>query len=163
MKASHFSPDTREFIILLGRHGVRYVIVGGEAVIYHGHARLTGDVDFFCEATPENADRLFNALSEFWKTGIPGVATPSELLAEGVIVQFGVPPNRIDLVNRIDGVSFDDVWSGRVEETLESDRATHPVYIIGIDEIIKNKSAAGRHKDLDDLAYLLARRKLMKP
>jgi len=66
MRASHFSPDIQEFLRLLSTHGVRYVIVEGEAVIYYGYARLTGDVDFFYEATPENVARFYDVLNDFW-------------------------------------------------------------------------------------------------
>jgi hypothetical protein len=59
IEAAHFSPDTREFIALVHQHAVRYVIVGGEAVIFHGYARLTGDVDFFYERTEANVRALF--------------------------------------------------------------------------------------------------------
>src|SRR5947208_3209794 len=59
IEAAHFSPDTLEFIRLLQKYGVRYVIIGGEAVIFHGYARFTGDVDFFYSSDAENADRLF--------------------------------------------------------------------------------------------------------
>ena len=103
-----FSADTREFLALLHKHSVRYVIVGGDAVIYYGHARLTGDVDFFYEASTANAQALFAALREFWSGDIPSVAQWEELTQSGLVVQFGVPPNRIDLVNDIDGVRFEE-------------------------------------------------------
>ena len=73
IEAAHFSPDTLEFIRLLQFHNVRYVIVGGEAVIFHGHARFTGDVDFFYSTDDQNTDRLFTALKGFWDGDIPGV------------------------------------------------------------------------------------------
>ena len=82
------------------------IIVGGEAVIYYGYARLTGDVDFFCENSRENVEKLFNVLTEFWKGEIPGIDALEELLEPGMIIQFGSPPHRIDLLNSIDVVSF---------------------------------------------------------
>ncbi len=106
ISASHFSEDIQEFLSLLHRHQVEYLIVGGEAVIYYGLARLTGDVDFFYDRTPENVNRLFNALTEFWSGDIPGIEKPEELLEEGAIIQFGRPPNRIDLINAIEKVSL---------------------------------------------------------
>jgi len=72
-----FSPDIRLFLSLLHEHGVRYVIVGGEAVIFYGYARLTGDIDIFYSCDKENAARLFVALAEFWDDNIPGVASAS--------------------------------------------------------------------------------------
>ena len=73
MKASHFSLDVLDFLLLLSIHKVRYVIVGGEAVIYYGFARLTGDIDFFYEPTAENARRLYRTLDKFWRGSIPGI------------------------------------------------------------------------------------------
>jgi len=116
MKASHFSPDIQEFLFLLSHHRVKYVLVGGEAVIYYGFARLTGDVDFFYEPTAENSQKLYRVLEDFWQSSIPGVQSPEELMSQNTIIQFGVPPNRIDLVSSISGVSFAEAWESRVEE-----------------------------------------------
>lgn len=130
MKASHFSSDIQDFIIFLDTHGVRYLIVGGEAVIYHGYARLTGDVDFFYEPSPENAGNLFEALNDFWEGDIPGVESSTELQSKGIILQFGVPPNRIDLINSIDAVSFEEAWKFRAEEEIEIEGKKYKVYYI---------------------------------
>lgn len=158
MNQAGFSPDVREFLRLLSLHGVRYVIVGGEAVIYHGHARLTGDVDVFFDPEPTNARRLFAALLEFWGGEVPGVGSAAELSAPGVMVMFGRPPNRLDLLNRIDAVAFDEAWADRVETELEVGGTRVPVYYIGLETLLKNKRAAGRPKDLDDLPFLEAAR-----
>ena len=153
--AAHFSPDIRLFIGLLDRHEVRYLIVGGEAVILHGHVRLTGDVDFFFAGDEPNVGKLFAALEEFWDGDVPGLAGPEELMDEGVIVQFGLPPNRIDLINAIDGVEFTDAWSGRVEAVLVSPEGELRIPFIGLEALVLNKRASGRAKDLDDLSYLI--------
>jgi Nucleotidyltransferase of unknown function (DUF6036) len=162
MKASHFSRDTQEFLLLLTRHRVNYVIVGGEAVIYHGHARLTGDVDFYYEGSQENALKLYEALKEFWSGDIPGVSSWQELTESGVILQFGVPPNRIDLLNSIDGVAFEEAWENRVEVTTEISGKTVPVYFLGLNELIKNKEAMKRPRDLEDLKYLWKARERLR-
>ena len=154
MISSHFSKDIIEFIKLLGKHDVEYVIVGGEAVIYYGYARLTGDVDFFYGTSAENISKLFRALSEFWDDSIPGVEKMEELAEAGVILQFGVPPNRIDLLNGIDGVTFEEAWRNRTKCHLEADDRTVSIFFIGLEELIKNKEAMGRHKDMEDLKYL---------
>lgn len=159
MKASHFSRDIQEFLELLSKYKVKYVIVGGEAVIYHGHARLTGDVDFFYETSSENVLNLFRALDEFWKGDIPGVDTPEELMEPGIILQFGVPPNRIDLVNRIESVSFDEAWRNKATTYMDIQDQTIPIHFIGLDELIRNKEALGRPRDLEDLEYLREARK----
>lgn len=154
MEISHFSKDIQEFLKLLAKFRVRYVIVGGEAVIYHGYARLTGDVDFFYEASPENSRSLYDALREFWAGDIPGVKSFEEFLEIGAIIQFGASPNRIDLINSIAGVDFQEAWDNKVEEKLSIKGRNVPVYLIGLEELIKNKESLGRFKDLDDLRYL---------
>ena len=160
--ASHFSKDTQEFLLLLARHRVNYVIVGGEAVIYHGHARLTGDVDFYYEGSRENTLKLYEALNSFWSGDIPGVSSWEELTESGIILQFGVPPNRIDLLNFIDGVAFEEAWENRVEVTIEISGKTVPVYFLGLNELIKNKEAMKRPKDLEDLKYLWKAKERMR-
>jgi hypothetical protein len=161
VRAAHFSPDVGELIETLGRHGVRYLLVGGEAVIYHGYPRLTGDVDFFYEQTSDNSTRLFAALEEFWGGSVPAVASARELLEPGVVVQFGRPPHRVDLISAIDGVTFEAAWPHRIEEGIVFDDArSSPLPIIGLADLVRNKRAAGRHKDLDDaerLELILAR------
>ena len=152
--ASHFSPDTRAFLGALAAKEVRYLIVGGEAVILHGHVRLTGDVDFFFARDRENLGRLFSALEEFWAGDIPGVESPADLAPEGLVIQFGHPPNRIDLVNDIDGVSFDEAWAGRVDAVVPTESGEVLLTFIGLEALVKNKRASRRPKDLDDLAYL---------
>ena len=88
MIASHFSKDIQEFLKLLSDNKVRYVIIGGEAVIYYGYARLTGDVDFFFEGSNQNAQRLYHALDRFWQGDIPGITTYAELMEPGIILQL---------------------------------------------------------------------------
>jgi predicted nucleotidyltransferase len=159
VKGEHLGADLRSFIRLLHRHRVRYLLVGGEAVIHHGYARLTGDVDFFFEQTEDNCERLYAALEEFWDGHVPAVADASELLDPDVILQYGRPPNRIDLVGQIAGVSFKSAWRRRVRDSLRVGRTNVPLPIIGLDDLILSKRAAGRPKDLDDVAHLVALRK----
>lgn len=156
MKASYFSRDTLELIRLLSRHGVRCLLVGGEAVIYYGSSRLTGDADFFFDPRPANARKLFKALQEFWGGIIPEIESPRDLMVPHIILQFGVPPNRIDLVNAISGVSFSEAWSGRLEEKITFNGREHSIFLIGIDQLIRNKKKVARPKDLDDLRFLEA-------
>ncbi len=156
LDAAHFSADVVEFLRILHRREVRCLVVGGEAVIYYGHVRLTGDIDFFFDSAPGNCARLFAALKEFWGGEIPGVGTASELQEPGVIVQFGRPPNRIDLINRIDGVTFADAWPRRLRLRLSGASGDERVEInlISLEDLIANKTASGRPKDLADLAFL---------
>lgn len=154
MTSTFFSADVKEFLLLLAEYQVRYLIVGGEAVIYHGRSRLTGDVDIFYELEESNIDSLYSALKKFWDNNIPGITDKNELTDFGTIIQFGVPPNRIDLLNEISGVSFQEAWSNKITEDLTINKENVPIYYIGKSELKKNKKAAGRPKDLDDLNYL---------
>jgi hypothetical protein len=153
IEAGHFSADTVEFIRLLQKHGVRYVIVGGEAVIFYGHARFTGDVDFFYSCDPENAVRLFGALKEFWNGDIPGIRHESELSQPGYVIQFGRPPNRIDLLSSADGLTFEEAWETRINAVIEGPDALQTA-LLSIEKLIQNKRASARPKDLDDLEFL---------
>ncbi len=152
MSPSTFSPDCKEFITILNKYDVKWVIIGGEAVIYYGHVRLTGDVDFFYGRDDTNVQNLWNALNVFWDQRIPGNLTKDILMERGAFFQFGVPPNRIDLMNEIDGVGFDEVWKNRVVEKIKNESIT--VNYIGLEQLIKNKSMSNRPKDIEDLKFL---------
>jgi hypothetical protein len=154
MDSSYFSPDIVDFIRLLAENKVRYLIVGGEAVIYYGYARLTGDVDFFYDRTEDNAKRLESTLKSFWRGKIPGIKSYTEFKKKGTIIQFGRPPNRIDIINDISAVSFQKAWENRTIEELKIGNKKYPVYYIGLEDLIKNKRKANRYKDLEDLKYL---------
>lgn len=159
MNSEHFSSDVLELLSLFHRFEVRYVIIGGEAVIYHGHARLTGDIDFFYEISKENSLRLYESLKEFWGGSVPEIEDPSELTRSGLVLQYGRPPNRIDLVNQINGITFQEAWDSRLEEQIVRQDETIPVYFIGLDALIRNKEATARDKDRDDLRFLLTKKK----
>ena len=153
--SSHFSPDTVELVKLLYLHRVRYLLIGGEAVIFYGHARLTGDVDFFYENTEQNVELLYKALIDFWCGSVPEIQDADELREDGLILQFGRPPNRIDLINQISGVTFNEAWPERTEAVIECPSGEEtPVFYMGRKQLIKNKNAAARPKDLDDIPYL---------
>ena len=154
MTQSHFSPDVLEFLRLLARHEVQYLLVGGEAVIYHGYPRLTGDVDFFYDRSPANAERLFAALTEFWQGRVPAVESAAELSEPDLVVQFGRPPNRIDLLSSAGSVAFDSAWARRVTTSLATPDGAVPLQIIGRADLVRTKRDAGRHKDLDDIEHL---------
>jgi hypothetical protein len=151
---SYFSEDISEFLLLLQQYDVKYVIVGGEAVIYHGHARLTGDIDIFYEPDSFNAKKLYNSLSDFWGGRIPGIEGYEDLIGEDMILQFGIPPNRLDLMNSITGVQFEECWNNRVTEFYQVKDKKIKVYYIGKEELKINKSATNRPRDRDDLNYL---------
>lgn len=147
------SPDVVEFVEILERHGVRYLLIGGHAVSFHGYPRLTADVDFAYAVDRDNAERLYAALEEFWGRPVPVVAGPDELMEEGMVFQFGRPPNRIDLLSRVSGIAFDAAWARRCRALLPG---SNGVWVIGLADLRSAKRAAGRPKDLDDLSNLPA-------
>lgn len=154
MDSSYFSSDILDFIRHLAENNVHFLIIGGEAVIYYGYSRLTGDVDFFYARTDDNANRLFSALKSFWKGDIPGIRNYKEFKKKGAIIQFGRPPNRIDLINDISAVSFEKAWNNRRIEEVNIGNKKYSIYYIGLNDLIKNKRKANRYKDLEDLKYL---------
>jgi predicted nucleotidyltransferase len=156
MKASYFSTDVQEFIRVLANHDVRYVIVGGEAVIFHGHARLTNGIDFFYEPTVENAEKLWDALDEYWAGDMPGLKSAEGLLIIGATVLYGVPPNQIVLYNSLTNMSFDEAWNAKVDENIRIRGKKYPIYFVGLEDLIKNKTALKRDIDKVDLKYLNA-------
>ena len=161
MNPQHFSTDVLELLALFNRLRVRYLIVGGEAVIFHGYARLTGDIDFFYEISEENCTTLFESLKVFWGGSVPEIENASELMQPGLVLQYGRPPNRIDLINNINGITFQEAWESRIEERIESKDETIMIYYIGLDPLIRNKEATGRDKDRDDLKFLMSKKKTM--
>ena len=154
LDSAGFSEDIVTFLRLLAEYRVRYLIVGGEAVIYHGYPRVTGDVDFFYERTAANARSLFGVLLEFWEGQIPGITAVEELLETGIIFQFGRPPHRIDLMNLIDGVAFQDSWPSRIRVRLKTKSGLVPALYMDLRSLLANKEATGRPKDLEDSVYL---------
>src|SRR5205823_4432828 len=112
------------------------------------------DVDFFYDCAVENVERLYEALLEFWEGDIPGIESRGELSEPGVVVQFGRPPNRIDLHSRIDGVTFEEAWQSRVSVRIECGSESVEIDFIGLEPLRKNKQASARAKDLDDLEHL---------
>lgn len=148
------SADVRELLRLLAKHRVEYLLLGGHAVFFHGYPRLTQDADVYFRSTDDNATRLFAALTEFWDGTIPGIAEAGELADPSLVVQFGRPPNRIDLLTAPDGLEFGEAWARRVATVLPDPGGDIPVLVIGLADLRVNKAAAGRPKDLDDLANL---------
>ena len=140
--------DLKEFIELLNSHNVKYVIVGGYAVAFHGHPRTTGDIDLFIEISEENASKLERVMGEFGFGGL-GLTT-KDFLESGTIIQLGYSPNRIDLVTSISGVTFAEAWKHRVCDHVEG------LTLVFVDKktLLANKKASGRPKDLADLDAL---------
>jgi hypothetical protein len=128
--------------------GVEYVVVGAFALAYHSEPRFTGEIDLLIRRTPDNANRVVDALKAFSFASL-GI-TSDDLLSEGNVIQLGVRPNRIDLLNFLSGVDTEEVWRKRIAGDLDG----VPVFYIDLDSFRKNKFAAGRDKDLEDLRRL---------
>jgi predicted nucleotidyltransferase len=140
--------DLRAFVESLNAANAKYVIVGGYAVAFYGHPRFTGDIDFFVESTPENADRIVRAIDLFGFTSLG--LTRDDFVNPDIVVQIGFPPNRVDLITGIEAVSFEEAWSSRQSVQLDG----LPVAFISKELLIRNKTAAGRQQDRGDISRL---------
>ena len=147
------SKDWLDFLQLLLNHKVRFVVVGGHAVGAHGLPRYTKDLDIFVDRSPENAQCVRLALVEFMgddpSFDIKNLQDPKK------ITVLGTPPNRIDILTSIAGVSFEQTFDNHV--LIQFDKLTLP--FIGYKELIANKKAAGRPQDLADVSQLEQRQK----
>ncbi len=140
--------DFRDLFALLNGHKVEYILIGGYALAFHGAPRYTGDVDIFVKPDTGNAHRIMAALTEF---GFGSVGlTEVDFVTPDQVVQLGVPPVRVDIVTSITGVSWEEAFSGRIG----GEYGGVPVYYIGREQLIANKRAIGRKKDLADLEAL---------
>ena len=133
---------------MLNSHQVKYLLIGGYAVGYHGYPRATGDMDLWVAIHQNNAEKLVAALKEF---GFNTLQLSANLfLTENQVIRIGVPPMRIELLTTISGVSFDRYYSGRLVDVIDDVE----VHIINREHLKQNKQASGRYKDLDDLQHL---------
>jgi len=126
------------------------MVVGGYAFTAYGHPRATLDFDLFVEASPGNADAIFKALAEFGAPLESLKIKASDFTHEGSIIQLGVQPCRIDIITKIDGVSFADAYTRSVEGEIDG----VPVRVISLEDLLANKKAAGRLKDLGDIVTI---------
>jgi hypothetical protein len=141
-------PDWTELIELLLSHRVRFLVVGAHALAAHGRPRATQDLDLFVDPTEANARRLGDALAEF---GYPALARQWKKFTErDRMATLGKEPLRIDIMTSISGVDFARAWKRRLR--VRYGRKT--VAFLGRQDLVMNKKASGRTKDLLDLALL---------
>ena len=140
--------DFEEFLSSCNNHDVKYLVVGGYAFALHAHPRYTGDLDVFVKSTETNAHAIIAALADFGFDLSP--LTWKDFATSERVIQLGFPPMRIDLMTTIDGVSFDDAWSRRIESNYGKEK----VYFISKEDLKANKRASGRKQDLLDLESL---------
>ena len=143
-----FTQDMKELIEAFENHGVQYVLVGGYAVNYYGYVRSTQDIDFLVMPSPENAQNLMKALSEF---GFGDAGIPQEYFErEGTAVHLGVEPNRIDLLTHLKGVSNETVFKNRQRVELSGVLLN----IIAYSDLLAAKRNSERSRDLADVDEL---------
>lgn len=143
-----FEKDFVDFIELLNFHKVDYLIVGAHALAFHGRPRHTGDLDIWIKPSVENASKMILVLDDFGFGSLD--LKEQDFLRENYVTQLGYPPLRIDILNSISGVEFDEAYANKVVGEIDDLK----VKFINVSEFIKNKEASGRKKDLGDIASL---------
>ena len=142
------SPDFKELLSLLAKHEVRYLVVGGYAVMKYTEPRFTKDLDLWIATDAENANGIFAALKEF---GAPlKDLSPDDFRQEGYLYQMGNPPFRLDVMMSLPGVTFETAWTNR--ETVEVEGVAVP--FISKADLIRTKEASGRDQDRIDVKKL---------
>jgi len=140
--------DFRDFLKLLSDQKVRFLLIGGYAVVHYGFPRYTGDIDIWVESSQVNSKKLVSCLKEFG-FDIPKVTT--DLFSKpGKIIRLGEEPFRIELMTKIDGVSFKSAFKNKVNVLIDGLK----IPVISLKDLRKNKKASGRAKDLSDLENL---------
>lgn len=140
--------DFKELLSILNNNGVKYLVIGGYAVIKYAEPRYTKDLDLWVRADPANAVAVFTALRAF---GAPlSNLTPEDFAHEGYFYQMGVPPVRVDILMSVPGLVFEDAWQQR--EIVNFDGVMLP--FISKAHLITSKRASGRPQDLIDADIL---------
>ena len=149
-------PPNSDFSALLQAFndaGVEYMLIGGRAYSFHDQPRYTKDYDLWIRPTIENARRAFAALLRF---GAPlADMSPDDLVDSESYYAMSVPPNRVDVMSTIEGITFDEAWPHRVEGR----HGAELMWVIGMDDLITNKRAVGRPTDRIDVERLERRKK----
>jgi len=140
--------DFREFIQSLNDNGVRYLVIGGYAVAFHGHPRYTKDMDVWIAMDDENAANMVKALEQFGFASLGLKA--ADFLTSDQIVQLGYPPTRIDVITTAAGVDFATCYAARVQSEINGVL----VNFIDLESLKRNKMSVGRHQDLADVENL---------
>jgi hypothetical protein len=142
--------DFVDLVQCLREEGCEYLIVGAHALAAHGAVRATGDLDVFVRPDPSNAARVYRALVRFGAPVAAHGVRAEDFAQPGTVYQLGLPPNRIDVLTELSGVSFEEA----ARDTVAAHLGPELVRCIGLDALIRNKRAAGRPKDLADVAAL---------
>jgi hypothetical protein len=140
--------DFEELLALFNSKRIKYLIVGGYALAFHGAPRYTGDIDIFVKPDSRNADLIMAALKKFGFGSLD--IKKSDFEKPGFVIQLGVPPVRVDLITSLTGVS----WKESFFKKVRGKYGDVPVNYIGRAHLIKNKRALARKKDLADIEAL---------
>lgn len=143
--------DFREFIALLNSHRVKFLIVGGYAVTFHGNPRFTADLDVWVATDSDNAARVEQVIKNF---GFGKLFRAADFAKPGYAIQLGRKPYRIDILTSIEAVDFEAAYKRR--KILRADGLKLP--FIGLTELLANKRATGRLHDLADAEKLATRK-----
>ncbi|MEO7922437.1 MAG: nucleotidyltransferase [Chitinophagaceae bacterium] len=143
--------DFADFVELLNKHDVDYMVVGGYALAFHGEPRTTGDMDIWIDCTAGNATRMMKVIKDFGMSSLG--FKPGDFLEPGIITQIGYPPLRIDILNEIDGVTFQEAVKNK--QYFQEGKMHIP--FIGREDFIKNKETVGRKKDIEDVKRIKPR------
>jgi len=139
--------DFKEFFKSLNARGVEFLVVGGVAYNFYAPPRATKDIDVWIRPTAANATAFLTALSDF---GFAHQLDAKELVEKDKVLILGRPPNRIDVLTKPDGISWDACWSRRVP----SDYAGEPIAYLSLEDLVASKLAAARDQDLVDAKKL---------
>jgi predicted nucleotidyltransferase len=144
------SPNYKELLQCLNEFEVRYLIVGGYAVMKYTEPRFTKDLDVWVESSAENSARVFEALKKFGAPLDSDKITPATFIRQDLTYQIGIAPVRIDILTGITGVEFSTAWADRGPGSIFG----VPVHFIPLRELIANKQATGRSSDLEQLEHI---------
>lgn len=145
-----FNPDFQDFLIALNKAEVKYVLVGGYSVIYHGFPRTTGDLDIFVEVSKDNYDKLVVAFEDF-QMPLFDMTEDSFLHKIDInVYTFGRPPVCIEILKEISGFRFHEIYQNALETVFEEIQ----MKVIHLKDLRKNKKISGRAKDINDLENL---------
>ena len=142
------SRDLKEFLRLLVEHEVEFMLVGAHAVAVHWYPRNTEDIDLWIRRSEENATRILAALDTFGFGSLNLSVT--DLMDPNAVIQIGRAPNRIDLLTFLTGLDFDECAKRSCAAVYEG----IPLRVIGLDDLLINKRATGRDKDLLDIKQI---------
>lgn len=153
-----FASDFKDLIRVFNEAGVEYLLVGGYALGVYAQPRATKDLDLFIRSSLANSEAIFRALCAF---GAPLSGMSTEDFRDGETgFEFGHEPHRVDILQKISGLSFEEAWKSRVRATIESDT---PIFLISREHLVQNKRAAGRPRDLLDVEEIEKASQTKKP